>query len=526
MARSLADITRVRPIIGMEVHVQLATKAKVFSGAPNPAHDGVDGAEPNTLIDPVVLGLPGSLPVLNLGAVELALRVGAALGCRIGGEAAWDRKSYFYPDMPKAYQISQYDRPLCGEGVFELPGMDERGGPDFSKPATRIRVTRAHLEEDAGKLLHEAPGGHAIDFSIVDYNRAGAPLLEIVTEPDFPGAAEAVLFARALRDICRAVGATRGVMQKGHMRFEPNVNVELALADGSTVRTPIVEVKNLNSFRALKGAIEFEVADQPRRWAADARVHGRGAKATRGWDDAAQRTTPQREKEDAHDYRYFPEPDLPAITVGEEWVSRVRAELPELPLAAAKRFCGELGIPAADAVALTEEPELLKVCNTAISVLRALIGPEGGKTLANIILQQCAKHANEAGVRIHELGIAAEHIGAIAALRVRGAISANAIDPLLLAGRNTQTPGEPSRAMAHAEWLARDAGLLIVRDDAAMDAWIDKAIAAHPQAAADVKAGKMQAIGRLVGEAMKMAGGSADAKTVREAILKRLGGPA
>ncbi|MEX2219975.1 MAG: Asp-tRNA(Asn)/Glu-tRNA(Gln) amidotransferase subunit GatB, partial [Phycisphaerales bacterium] len=330
-----APIQSVRLIVGMEVHVELATRSKMFSRAPSPAHPASDAAPPNTLVDPVVAGLPGALPVANRAAVEMAMMVGLALGCQIATRTKWDRKSYFYPDLPKGYQISQYDLPLCGRGEVELPATDSVAQASRLPTTRRIRITRAHLEEDAGKLLHELPaaGGQSqpIDFSIADYNRAGTPLLEIVTEPDFDSADQAVAFARMLRTTCRFLGVSEGVMQKGHMRFEPNINCELTLDDGRTVRTPIVEVKNLNSFKSLRGAIEFEAQDQPRRWAQTRREQTPGTKTTRGWDDARAVTVPQREKEEAHDYRYFPDPDLLPVMINESWREPVRARHPHLP---------------------------------------------------------------------------------------------------------------------------------------------------------------------------------------------------
>ena len=289
----MAEIAKVELVVGLEVHVELATRTKMFSRAPSIACAEFDSSEPNTCLDPVVLGLPGALPVINREAVEMSMRVGLALGCQIAPVTRWDRKSYFYPDMPKAYQISQYDLPLCFDGSVDLPTPlppdQQRGGQvqvDWDAGTRPIGIIRAHLEEDAGKLLHEAPGGHAIDYSIVDLNRAGTPLLEIVTQPDFRTSDEVVLFCQMLRNICRFLGVTEGVLQKGHMRFEPNINCVLTLADGRLVRTPIVEVKNLNSYKAVRSAIEFELRDQPLRWRNDGREMGRGMKQTRGWDEA------------------------------------------------------------------------------------------------------------------------------------------------------------------------------------------------------------------------------------------------
>ncbi|MFI4883503.1 MAG: hypothetical protein ACIAQU_13060, partial [Phycisphaerales bacterium JB064] len=238
--RASVEITSVRLVVGLEVHVELATNSKMFTRARNPASPANEGVEPNTLIDPVVLALPGALPVPNGRAIELSVAVGLALGCTIAEVTRFDRKSYFYPDLPKAYQISQYDQPLCFEGAVEIPMFSDRGEAELDGPRTRIRVTRAHLEEDAGKLLHEAPGGRAIDHSIVDLNRAGTPLLEIVTEPDFTSAKQVEAFCRWLRHTVRLMGASLGVLQEGHIRFEPNINCVLTLGDGRTVSTPIV----------------------------------------------------------------------------------------------------------------------------------------------------------------------------------------------------------------------------------------------------------------------------------------------
>lgn len=516
--RRTEDIRAVRLIVGLEIHVELATRTKMFSRAGNPAHPSRHGAEPNTLIDPVVLGLPGALPVMNKSAVELAALVGMALGCSIPPSARWDRKNYFYPDLPKAYQISQYDLPLCFDGAFDLPAADEKGFIDIHGPVKRIGIIRAHLEEDAGKLMHEAPGGVAIDHSIADYNRAGTPLLEIVTQPDFTTADEAVLFARLLRNLCRFLGATEGDMQKGHMRFEPNINCELTLADGRLVRTPVVEVKNLNSFRSLRGAIAHELAEQPRRWADEGLEMGPGMKMTRGWDDVRGVTFPQRGKEDAHDYRYFPDPDLPPVVMDPAWRESVRAGLVEPPLARMKRAIAEYDLAAKEAQALTEDRDACFFHEAATARLTSMgiAGARAGKLAANLVLGPAMKRANERGVGVHELGITPEQAAGLAGLRESGSLSnqtAEALFDLLC---------EPANRGRDAADLASERGLLTVRDDAALAAWVDEAIAQNPQAASDVRTGKQQAIGRLVGAVMKLAGGKADAAGVREALLRKL----
>jgi aspartyl-tRNA(Asn)/glutamyl-tRNA(Gln) amidotransferase subunit B len=517
---SVPGIARVRPIIGMEIHVELRTRTKMFTAAPSPAHPDFHGADPNTLTDALVLALPGTLPVPNRAAIELSMRVGLALGCRIAERTKWDRKSYFYPDLPKAYQISQYDLPVCFDGAVDLPGATADGEIDPEGQGSRIGIIRAHLEEDAGKLLHEAPGGGAIDFSIVDLNRAGTPLLEIVTAPDFTSAGQAVLFARQLRRLCRAVGATEGVMQKGHMRFEPNINCELTLEDGRLVRTPIVEVKNLNSFRAVKAAIEHELAEQPKRWLSDKREMGPGAKSTRGWDDARGVTVLQREKEDAHDYRYFPDPDIRVVAIGREWVEAVRSGLPELPLARQRRYEKDFGLSTREAEALTEERGDCDLLDGAVdaSVEAGMARTDAGRAVAKMLLQTGARLANERGTTIGALGISPAQVASIVAMRADGTLGSNNADALFEKLCDPAFAGKDAAAVAEFE------GLLIRRDPAKLAAWCDAAIAAHPQAAADVRAGKMQAIGRLVGEVMKQAAGAADAKEVREALLAKLSG--
>jgi aspartyl-tRNA(Asn)/glutamyl-tRNA(Gln) amidotransferase subunit B len=533
----MPSIASVQLMVGLEVHVELATRTKMFSRAPSPAHAAGDAAEPNTLIDPTVLALPGALPVMNLAAVEMSMMVGMALGCTIAPQTKWDRKGYFYPDLPKGYQISQYDLPLCFDGMVRVPRLDDKGLIDPEAEPRQIGIIRAHLEEDAGKLLHEAPGGGAgaaIDFSIVDLNRAGTPLLEIVTQPDFDAADQAVSFARMLRDICRFLGATQGVMQKGHIRFEPNINTIITLDDGRQVKTPIVEIKNLNSFKALKGAIEHELAEQPRRWLQDGREMGRGMKSTRGWDDAKGQTFLQREKEDAHDYRYFPDPDLVPVIVSDRWREEVRARIPELPLDRFRRYIKDYELSVKEADALIDEREVCFFYEACIAqmVLLGIEAPRAGRLAANMVLQSGAKRANERGsggaggatggastpVLVSALGISPAQVAAIAKLREDGRISFAAADELF--GLYCE-PGSPHAEQSPAD-LAAARGLLIVRDTAALDAWCEQAIAQQAQAAADVRAGRMAAMGRLVGAAMKASAGGGDAKAIRQRLEEKL----
>ncbi|MCA9281313.1 MAG: Asp-tRNA(Asn)/Glu-tRNA(Gln) amidotransferase subunit GatB [Phycisphaeraceae bacterium] len=503
---AMPDIASVRPIIGLEIHVELATRRKLFADAPNPAHDEFDNADPNTLTDAVVLALPGALPVINRSAIEHSMRVGMALGCQIASVSRWDRKNYFYPDLPKGYQISQYADPVCGPGITNWPINAD--GSNHT-----VRIERAHLEEDAGKLLHELPGGGKIDFSIVDLNRAGTPLLEIVTAPDFQSAEQVVNFARFLRNVCRHLRVSHCTMQKGHIRFEPNINCELTLADGSTVRTPITEVKNLNSFRAVQGAIEYELREQPKRWAETGIAFAPGTKTTRGWNDNSMQTTLQREKEEANDYRYFPDPDLLAIEIDAEWQERVRATVKELPHVRTGRWASSYKLDDRECETLIDDPDTADLFDTAINI----VGNNHAKTVANLLLQTGMKLAKERGTTAAALGVSAEHIAAIAQMRDAGDIGSGAIEPLFLASIESER-GEEPRAAAERQ------GLIQVRDEGALRAWCRSAIddPANAPSVADLRAGKQQAIGRLIGAIMKSSAGKADAKAAREMILEML----
>jgi aspartyl-tRNA(Asn)/glutamyl-tRNA(Gln) amidotransferase subunit B len=516
--RARATIVATRLKVGLEVHVELDTRTKMFTRAGNPASAEFESAAPNSLIDPVVLALPGALPVLNERAIELSIRVGLALGCRIAAVTRWDRKSYFYPDLPKGYQISQYGLPLCYDGTVDWP--IEPDGSD-----KRIGIIRAHLEEDAGKLLHEAPGGGSINHSIVDLNRAGTPLLEIVTQPEFTTPEQVVNFARTLRTICRFVGASRCNMQQGHIRFEPNINCTLEMRDGRTVTTPITEIKNLNSFRSLEAAIRSELAAQPERWRTDGREMGPGEKITRGWDDARATTFVQREKEDAHDYRYFPDPDLLPTPIDPDWVEHIRAALPELPHRRAERYRDQYGLSEADAHALSAERAESDLFE---AIINGVVGNAGGPDreaaahqAAILLLQFARQLANErpGGAEtptLDTLGFTAEQGAAIVRLRLDNAISAAAVPQLL--AHLCETDDDAAEA-------ARHLGLLQITDESALEQWCDQALAdpANAASVADVKAGKQQAIGRLIGSVMSKSGGKADAKAVRDILLSKLG---
>ncbi|MHC4482881.1 MAG: Asp-tRNA(Asn)/Glu-tRNA(Gln) amidotransferase subunit GatB, partial [Planctomycetota bacterium] len=405
-------------MVGLEIHVHLATKSKMFCGCALEY-----GAAGNSRVCPVCLGLPGSLPVMNKKALEYAALVGLALNCQVAEFTKWDRKNYYYPDMPKNYQISQYDLPLSKNGFIEIP----IGGGQTKK----VRIIRVHLEEDAGKNVHT--GGN---FSQVDLNRAGTPLLEIVTEPDMNSAAEVRALAVELQRIVRYLGVSEGDMQKGHMRFEPNVNVVIT-KDSTEYKTPIVEIKNLNSFRALERSVEYEVQRQLDDFMETGEVMQMGNKSTRGWDDEKEVTVLQREKEEAHDYRYFPEPDLVPVELRGQWLEDIKARLCELPLKRQMRYVNEYKLSDYDAGVLTGERSMAEYFEEVIA--------EGGdaKRACNTITQDLLKLANEGGCGVAELGIAAKHIAELCKMVVIGDVSATAATTIT--SIMVSSPNEPPK---------------------------------------------------------------------------------
>jgi aspartyl-tRNA(Asn)/glutamyl-tRNA(Gln) amidotransferase subunit B len=494
-----AGVTRAddpgRLVVGMEVHLQLRTRTKCFSASPT----GV-GGEPNTRLDPVVLGLPGALPVLNAEAVRLAIRTGLALGCRIADTTKWDRKNYFYPDLPKGYQISQYDRPLCVDGAVEIE--DDEGRPK------RVRIRRAHLEEDTGKSTHDGPGG----TSRVDLNRAGTPLLEIVSEPDLASAGEAERYLDALREIVSYVGTSDGNMQEGNLRCEPNVNLFFDNGD----RTPIVEIKNVNSVKNVGKAIRHETERQRAAY----RERGETAKSmprsTRGWDDATETTVHQRSKESADDYRYFPEPDLPALRIERSFVEAERAALPEMPRARRARWTASLGLSAYDAGVLTQTRELADWYEQALaapaSVQRA--PPRDPKAVANWVSGEILRHCNETGTTLEALRVGPSALADVVDLVAAGRVNRKTAREVLHEALGSGVP--PLR-------LVEERGLGQVSDAGAIETACAAAIEAQPQAAADFRAGNEKAIGRIMGAAMKALGGRGDPAKVNETLRRLLG---
>ncbi len=478
-------------LVGMEVHVQLATASKMFTGAANGF-----GGEPNAQVDPVVLGLPGVLPAMNKKAVEYAIKVGLALGCRIARHTKWDRKSYYYPDLPKNYQISQYDLPLCADGGFDLTLKDGS--------TRKVRIRRAHLEEDAGKLLHDAPGGYPIDGSIVDLNRAGTPLLEIVTEPDLSTGEEVATFGQELQKLVQFLGVSLGQMQMGHMRFEPNINVHITAGDGTVVKTAITEIKNLNSFSVLQRATEFEVQRQIRQWVETGEV---GRKSTYGWAEPSESTVFQRFKEGESDYRYFPDPDLVPVEVDDAWLTQLKGQVGELPAARRKRYVDAIGMSPADAATLAGDRLTGDYYEAAVAA--------GGdaKRVGNLVINVLATLANKAAKPVPQLGISAGRVGEVARLIDANKMAASNALPLF---ERLATADEPAESAAAA------LGLLQVSDTGAIDAAIDVVLATNPKPLQEYRAGKQQAIGALVGAVKKVDKGF-DAKVVQERLRAKLG---
>jgi aspartyl-tRNA(Asn)/glutamyl-tRNA(Gln) amidotransferase subunit B len=473
----------------MEVHLQLKTRTKCFSAAPVSV-----GAEPNALVDPVVMGLPGALPVLNREALRLAVKTGLALGCKIARVTKWDRKSYFYPDLPKGYQISQYDQPLCFEGAVEIE--DDEGRPK------RVRIRRAHLEEDTGKSFHDERGKK----SRLDLNRAGTPLLEIVSEPDIASAGEAERYLEALREIVAYVGTSDGNMQEGNLRCEPNVNLVYENGD----RTAIVEVKNLNSVKNVAAAIRHEEVRQDAAYRETGATAKNTPRSTRGWDDVSGVTVHQRSKESADDYRYFPEPDLPPVALAADWVEDERRALPELPRARRARYRDALGLSAYDAGVLTAERALADWFEEA---LRGPRGARDAKAVANWVSTEVLRHLNDSGTALASLRLTPGGLGELVDLVTDGTLNHKTAKDLF---REIVVSGASPAA------LAKERGLAQVSDPAAIEAACRAAIEAHPAAAADVRAGNDRAIGRLVGAAMKSLGGKGNPSHVQSALRRLL----
>lgn len=487
------------PIIGLEVHVQLGTKSKLFCSCSTEF-----GSEPNKNTCPVCLGWPGSLPVLNEAALRLAIKVGIALNCQIAERLKFDRKNYFYPDLPKAYQISQYDKPVNSGGWLEI----EYVPPPSSSPAERektqegvlhkkIGITRAHLEEDAGKLLHEG----IKDGTLVDYNRAGVPLLEIVSEPDIRSAEEAYEYLNALKAILQYLEVSECNMEKGELRCDANVSVRKT---GETKFGTKTEIKNLNSFKAVQKAIEYEIERQTEAIEAGRKI----VQETRLWNDAKGRTFTMRSKEEAHDYRYFPEPDLVPFTIVRAKAEEIRKTLPELPADRIKRFMSSYGLPEYDSVVLVQEKKLADYFEACV---REKVN---AKLVSNWIQSELLALWNTNKLSIDRSPVKPSELAGLVRLIENNTISGKIAKDVLPAMFETGKS---------AEVIVKEKGLVQVTDIKLIEEVIERVIQANPKSVADYQAGKRQSKGFLVGQVMKETQGKANPKIVNEILERKLG---
>jgi len=518
-------LSRYEPVIALEVHAELATKTKMFCGCP-----AAFGAEANTQVCPICLGHPGVLPVLNRRAVEFGVRAALALNSEVHLESVFARKNYFYPDLPKGYQISQYERPLATGGHLDIKVNGE---------TRRVRIRRVHLEEDTGKSFHAGEGGAAGDggdYSLVDCNRAGVPLIEIVSEPDCRTPDEARAYLEELRSVLEYAGVSDVRMEEGSMRCEPNVSLRPA---GTEPLGVPVELKNLNSFRAVHRALQYEI----RRQAEVLSGGGEIRKETRRWDEAAGETRLMRVKETADDYRYFPEPDLPPLVLDSEWIESIRKSLPELRADRAERFVRDYGIPGYDAGILTASramadyfEEAVKAAAGAAKGPAAAAGeeaaagaaPEGSaaaarasvaKTVSNWLMGDVSRLMNEAGLepaamRAKDFNFPASSLAELIALVDGGTISGKMAKDVLEEAFKT---GETPRAIVDRKGLSQ------ISDSSALEAMVDKVIEANPSVVEEFRGGKKKALGFLVGQIMKETKGKANPQLVNELFRKKLG---
>ena len=505
------------PVIGLEVHCQLLTESKAFS-----PESAAFGAEPNTHVDPVSLGHPGTLPVLNEHVVEYTLRMGLATRCRVAPRSVFARKHYFYPDLPKGYQISQYATPICYGGYVEITLEDDpdvegpdpagaaqavRGGDGEDVPATkRIGITRIHMEEDAGKSLHDRDPY----ATLLDYNRCGVPLIEIVSEPDLRSPREAYRYLQKIRQTVRYLGICDGNMEEASLRCDANVSIRRR---GDAELGTKTEVKNLNSFRNVERALAYEIARQI------ALVESGGAvvQETLLWDADALETRPMRQKEEAHDYRYFPDPDLAPVVVDEPLLERVRAALPEMPDARRRRFEGELGLPPYDAALLTEERAVADYFEAARSAL--FKRTKGGNTRAqakavsNFVMTDVRRVLGERAIPMEEFPIEPERLAALVFLRLEDRVSSTGAQEVF-----ETMLGEK----AAPEAIAKQRNLLQVSDEGALRPVVDETIEKHPKQVKTYLGGKESVIGFFIGQVMRGFAGSPDPKLVRKLLKERL----
>ncbi|TAE29963.1 MAG: Asp-tRNA(Asn)/Glu-tRNA(Gln) amidotransferase subunit GatB [Candidatus Kapaibacterium sp.] len=479
-------------VIGLEVHAQLLTKSKIFCG------DSTEfGMPPNTNISPVSLGHPGVLPVLNKQAVEFAIKMGVATHCQIRPVSLFARKHYFYPDLPKGYQISQFDEPLCYEGWIDI-----EEDPKVENTATkRIGITRIHMEEDAGKSIHDLD----ID-TLVDLNRAGVALIEIVSEPDLRSAQDSVAYLTQIRQILLYLGICDGNMEEGSMRCDANISIRPIGQEEFGTKT---EVKNMNSFRNVEKAIEYEIARQIELVEAGGTV----VQETRGWDAASQTTKSQRSKEQAHDYRYFPEPDLPPLRVSKDWLASIQSAMPELALDRKHRFVREFGLPGYDAHVLTQERAVAQFFEDACSHLSEKT-KDRTKLVSNWIMTEVMRTLGEKKITIQELNLSPQHVAELVELFASDAISskiAKEIFPDVLQGKSPKK-------------VVEEKGLAQVSDTSLIVEIVDRILAGNPDEVSRYRGGKTNVMGFFVGQALKETKGKANPKVVTQILQERLDG--
>lgn len=473
------------PTIGVECHVQLKTRTKLFAGVSNDAREAVA----NTLISPLCIGLPGTLPLLNNEAVNLAIRAGLALRAEIASISHFDRKHYFYPDLPKGYQITQYERPIVGAGIVEVPMEDSS--------LLQVRIVRAHLEEDAGKSTH--PAGR--DYSLVDLNRTGTPLLEIVSEADMHSPAEVKAFVRELYLLMKYADVSDVDLYHGNMRFDVNVSISPDINQLGTRS----ETKNLNSFRSVEKAVEFEIKRQSELLDKGQPV----VQETRGWDEAKQKTTAQRGKEDAHDYRYFPDPDIPPITISQQIVAKIAENLPLLP-AAIRQKLSSFGLDDYQTNTIIEEPLMAEI----VLYIAEAHDQKTARTVANWCLGELQRRVADKNLSWYKVKESIEHLVKLASMLDSGLISSTAAREILSEVVNKNTDPEQ---------LATDKQLLQVSDAGEIAIIIEQVLTDNPKAVVDVKNGEIKAIGFLVGQVMKLSHGRANPALATELIKKQLG---
>ena len=476
-------------VIGLEVHTELQTTTKIFCGCKTSF-----GAEPNTNVCPVCLGLPGVLPVLNKRVLEFAVRAGLALNCEISRFSKFDRKNYYYPDLPKNFQTSQFDLPICERGHLDIEVNGEK---------KQIRITRAHMEEDAGKLVHHGTSITDSDYSLVDYNRTGTPLLEIVTEPDMRSAKEAVAYLEKMRAILQYIGISDCRMEEGSLRCDANVSVRPV---GQKELGTKAEIKNINSFKGVEKAIEYEALRQ----AEILEDGGKIIQETRTWDEKEGVTKSMRTKEEANDYRYFPEPDLAPFTVSEEYIEDIRKTLPELPDERRERYIANFGLSSTDAQYMTNDKD------TSDYFEKVVAAGADPKASVNWIMGEFASQLSNAGIEIAKAPVTPENLAKLLALIAKGTISGKIAKKVF---------AEMWKDGADPEEIVKAQGLVQISDTGALKELVVKVIANNPKAVEAFKAGKKKAVGALVGQIMKETKGKANPKVINELLndeLKKL----